>query len=121
MFCVTQSQLEYLESMALNWSQVSQMFGVSWTTIYQRIVELFNICLDKLVKKSRSQVRLCLRQIDPINTAPLDEGDIWPGDSNTVYPVQTHYGTLVSECTYLCNWLSPDNCKVCILLILFPR
>ena len=33
-FCVAQSQLEYLEGMAFNWSQISQMLGVSRTTIY---------------------------------------------------------------------------------------
>ena len=103
-FCVAQSQLEYLEGMAFNWSQISQMLGVSRTTIYRRRVELSmvttgrqtNIRDDELehllrqirhetpalgermimgklradgIKVSRSRVRSCLRQIDPINTA----------------------------------------------------
>ncbi len=104
-FCITRSQLEYLEGMSFNWTQISKMLSVSRTTIYRRRVELSmdtsgfqrsNVTDDELehllrqirietpalgermvmgklrsfgIKVSRSRVRSCIREIDPINTA----------------------------------------------------
>ena len=39
-FDIRKNQLEYLEGMSFNWSQISQILGVSRTTIYKRRVEL---------------------------------------------------------------------------------
>ena len=105
-FVITRAQLEYLDGMSFNWTQISQMLGVSRTTIYRRQVELSMVTqtrrnqsiirddelehllrqirhetpalgermiMGKLrshgIKVSRSRVRSCLRQIDPLNTA----------------------------------------------------
>lgn len=103
-FAITTSQLEYLEGMSFNWTQISQMLGVSRTTTYRRRVELSmstdkshsssvdddelehllrqirhetpalgkRLIMGKLkswgIKVSRSRVRTCIHQIDPINT-----------------------------------------------------
>ncbi len=39
-FSITKSQLEYLERMSFNWTQIYKMLCVSRTTIYRRRVEL---------------------------------------------------------------------------------
>ena len=104
-FSIIRGQLEYLEGMSFNWTQISKMLSVSRTTIYRRRVELSmdtsgfqrsNVTDDELehllrqirsetpalgermvmgklrslgIRVSRSRIRSCLREIDPINTA----------------------------------------------------
>lgn len=62
-FDIKRNQLEYLEDMSFNWTQIAQILGVSRTTIYRRRLELSMNTSSPRSNVSDDELELVIRQI----------------------------------------------------------